>query len=84
MSASEPKLLDRLRDACRVRHYSIRTEDAYHDWCRRFILFHNKRHPQEMGEAEINAFLTHLPWKATWPPAPRTRRCRPCSSCTGT
>ena len=55
-----PKLLDRLRDACRVRHYSIRTEDAYHDWCRRFILFHGKRHPLEMAAAEINAFLTHL------------------------
>jgi integrase len=54
------KLLDRLRAACRVRHYSIRTEDAYHDWCKRFILFHNKRHPLEMGTAEINAFLTDL------------------------
>ncbi|HJZ90661.1 MAG TPA: phage integrase N-terminal SAM-like domain-containing protein [Gemmataceae bacterium] len=50
----------RLRHACRVRHFSIRTEDAYHDWCRRFILFHGKRHPQEMGAAEINQFLTHL------------------------
>jgi integron integrase len=55
-----PKLLDRLRAACRVRHYSIRTEDCYADWVRRFILFHGKRHPQEMGAAEINAFLTHL------------------------
>jgi integron integrase len=55
-----PKLLDRLRHACRLRHYSIRTEEAYHDWCKRFILFHGKRHPQEMGAAEINAFLTHL------------------------
>ena len=55
-----PKLLDRLREACRVRHYSIRTEDAYHDWAKRFILFHGKRHPAEMGVAEINAFLTHL------------------------
>jgi integron integrase len=55
-----PRLLDRLRRACRVRHYSIRTEAAYHDWCKRFILFHNKRHPQEMGAIEINAFLTHL------------------------
>ncbi len=54
------KLLDRLRAACRVRHYSIRTEDAYHDWCKRFILFHGKRHPLEMGTAEINAFLTDL------------------------
>ena len=60
MSAQPPKLLDRLRDACRVRHYSIRTEDAYHDWCKRFILFHNKRHPLEMSTPEINAFLTHL------------------------
>jgi len=41
-----PKLLDRLRAACQVRHMSIRTEDAYHDWSKRFILFHNKRHPQ--------------------------------------
>ncbi len=56
----KPKLLDQLRDACRVRHYSIRTEDAYHDWARRFILFHGKRHPAEMGAVEINQFLTHL------------------------
>ena len=55
-----PKLLDRLRHACRVRHYSIRTEDAYHDWCRRFILFHKVRHPETMAEPEVNAFLTHL------------------------
>jgi integron integrase len=55
-----PKLLDRLRAACRLLHYSIRTENAYADWCRRFILFHNKRHPSEMGAEEINAFLTHL------------------------
>ncbi len=55
-----PKLLDRLRQACRVRHYSIRTEDCYHDWVRRFILFHGKRHPADMGAAEVNAFLTDL------------------------
>ncbi len=58
--AQPPKLLDRLRHACRVRHYSIRTEDAYADWVRRFILFHDKRHPAEMGAPEINRFLTHL------------------------
>src|SRR6185437_13302734 len=58
--APEPKLLDRLRHACRVRHYSIRTEDAYHDWARRFILFHDKRHPSDMAEAEVNEFLTDL------------------------
>jgi integron integrase len=53
-------MLDRVRAACRVRHYSLRTEDAYHDWIKRYILFHGKRHPREMGAAEINAFLTHL------------------------
>ncbi len=55
-----PRLLDRVRQACRVRHYSLRTEDCYADWVKRFILFHGKRHPLEMGAAEINAFLTHL------------------------
>jgi integron integrase len=56
----EPKLLDRVRDALRVRHMSLRTEKAYLHWIRRYILFHGKRHPKEMGEEEINAFLTHL------------------------
>ena len=56
----EPKLLDRVREAIRVRHMSLRTEKAYLHWIRRYILFHSKRHPQEMGEVEINAFLTHL------------------------
>ncbi|MBX9627414.1 MAG: integron integrase [Gemmataceae bacterium] len=55
-----PKLLDRLRAACRVRHLSPRTEDAYHDWSKRFILFHGKRHPDTMAEPEVNQFLTHL------------------------
>src|SRR5947199_926005 len=55
-----PRLLDRVRHACRLRHYSLRTEDCYADWVRRFVLFHGKRHPLEMGAAEINAFLTHL------------------------
>lgn len=62
-AAAEPrplKLLDQVRVACRVRHYSIRTEDAYVAWSKRFIFFHNKRHPLEMGAAQINAFLTHL------------------------
>ena len=54
------KLLDQVRDAIRVRHYSIRTEQAYIGWARRFILFHNKRHPKDMGVPEIEAFLTHL------------------------
>jgi integron integrase len=60
-SASQPpKLLDRLRGHLRTRHYSIRTEAAYADWARRFILFHGKRHPAQMGAPEVAAFLTHL------------------------
>ena len=55
-----PRLLDRLRGEIRVRHYSIRTESAYVDWTRRFILFHHKRHPQDMGAADVEAFLTYL------------------------
>jgi integrase len=54
------KLLDRAREVLRLRHYSIRTEEAYIAWMRRYILFHNKRHPKEMGPAEIEAFLTDL------------------------
>lgn len=54
------RLLDQMRDALKTRHYSLRTETAYVDWVRRFILFHGKRHPQEMGKAEIESFLTHL------------------------
>jgi integron integrase len=56
----EKKLLDQVRDAIRTKHYSIRTEEAYVNWVRRFILFHGKRHPKDMGGPEIEAFLTHL------------------------
>ena len=49
-----------MRDAIHLKHYSYRTEEYYIDWARRFILFHNKRHPKDMGAAEINIFLTHL------------------------
>jgi hypothetical protein len=55
-----PKLLDRLREALRSRHYSGRTEQAYCLWVKRFITFHHLRHPAEMVEREINAFLAHL------------------------
>ena len=58
--ASSPRLLDRVRWQLRAKHYSIRTEEAYIDWVRRFILFHHKRHPDEMGETEISAFLSYL------------------------
>ena len=54
------RLLDRVRDAIRAKHYSRATETAYLGWIRRVILFHGKRQPAEMGEAEIAAYLTHL------------------------
>jgi integron integrase len=55
-----PRLLDQVRAKIRLKHYSIRTEQAYMDWVRRFILFHNKRHPNSMGAQEVEQFLTHL------------------------
>jgi len=54
------KLLDQVRERIRIKHYSIRTEQAYILWIKRFILFHNKKHPNEMGKQEIETFLTHL------------------------
>jgi len=57
---AQPKLIDQLRGKIRLKHYSIRTEDSYTDWVKRFILFHDKRHPKDMGKTEIEAFLTHL------------------------
>lgn len=55
-----PKLLDQIRLKIRYKHYSIRTEEAYVDWNRRFILFHHKRHPKDMGAAEVEQFLSYL------------------------
>src|SRR2546428_8768819 len=57
---SKTKLLDQMRLVLRLKHMSIRTEDTYVHWVRRFILFHHKRHPQDMGATEIRAFLSHL------------------------
>jgi integron integrase len=56
----DPALLEQLRDRLRVKHYSIRTEQAYVEWVRRFVLFHGKTHPRELGAKEVEAFLTHL------------------------
>ena len=56
----KPRLLDRVRAAVRTRHYSRRTEEAYVAWIRRYIIFHGKRHPMEMGASEITGFLTWL------------------------
>ncbi len=55
-----PKLLDQVRELLRIKHYALRTEEAYVDWIKRFILFHNKQHPREMGTPEIRTFLAHL------------------------
>ena len=83
-------LLDQAREALRVKHYAYRTEQAYLDWIKRYILFHNKRHPNQMGAPEVEAFLTHLAVNehvAASTQNPRTepvevRRSAPCSSST--
>ena len=54
------KLLDQVRDAIRLKHYSYRTEQAYVGWIKRYIYFHDVRHPSEMGAPEVEAYLTHL------------------------
>jgi hypothetical protein len=54
-TAQPPRLLDQLRDRLRLRHYSIRTEQAYVHWVKRYILFYDKRHPAEMGKVEVGA-----------------------------
>lgn len=60
MNNTKSPFLNQVREAIRVRHYSIRTEHAYLDWVKRFILFHRKRHPADMGETEVAMFLTYL------------------------
>src|SRR5215471_13970901 len=61
VAGSKPKkLLDQTRDVLRLKHYSLRTERSYCDWIKRFIHFHQLRHPKEMGSTEISTFLTHL------------------------
>src|SRR3990170_4450904 len=59
-TANPPKLLDQVRDKLRVKHYSIRTEQTYTDWIKRYIYFHGKRHPKDMEARDVEAFLTHL------------------------
>ena len=54
------KLLDQVRDRVRLKHYSLRTEQAYVGWIKRYIIFHNKRHPAEMAKPELESFLTSL------------------------
>lgn len=59
-SSRPPKLLEQLRGRIRLKHYSLRTEQAYVQWAKRYIFFHGKRHPSEMGKPEVEAFLTAL------------------------
>lgn len=58
--SNKPKLLDQVRQRIRLKHYSYRTEQSYTGWIKRFIFYHHKRHPQEMGKAEVEDFLNHL------------------------
>ena len=60
MESRPRKLLDQVRDAIRLKHYSYRTEQSYVGWIRRYIFFYNKQHSNDMGGAELEAFLTHL------------------------
>jgi len=60
MDTKSPKLLDQVRETIRTKHYSYRTEQTYVDWIKRFILFHNKRHPKDMGAEEVQAYITYL------------------------
>lgn len=57
---TQPRLLDQVRYEIRCRHYSLRTEEAYLGWIKRYIFFHGKRHPKEMGDKEITDFLSYL------------------------
>lgn len=59
-TSQAPRLLDEVGTVARLKHYSLKTEQAYLNWIKRFIVFHHKRHPAEMGESEIRQFLSHL------------------------
>jgi len=61
MTENKPRLLDQVKQATRVKHYSLRTEEPCINWIKRFIFFHNKKHPVEMGEKEIGEFITQDP-----------------------
>ena len=78
-----PRLLQRVHEAIRVRHYSRRTEEAYVHWIKRLIYFHGKRHPDTMGEAEVTAFLNHLAVERHVAAARRIRRSPQSCSSTG-
>ena len=58
-AAAKPRLLDQVQETIRRKHYSIRTEEAYVDWIKRYIFFHKKRHPAKMNEKDVERFLNH-------------------------
>jgi len=60
MEQRPKNLLEQVRDVIRLKHYSYKTENSYVNWIKRYILFHHKRHPEEMGRKEIETFLTYL------------------------
>lgn len=74
----KPRLLDQVRQAIRTRHYSYMTEKAYVGWIKRFIFYHSKRHPAEMGEPEIPDSFPASPRTATLAPPLRTKPSTPC------
>ena len=60
MDIQKPNLIDQVRRVMRLKHYSLRTEKSYTHWIRRYIYFHKKRHPKDMGADEVRSFLSHL------------------------
>jgi hypothetical protein len=70
---TSPRLMEQVRAEIRARHYSRRTEDAYVHWIRRFIVFHGRRHPRELGAPEISAFVTGWRSNSMWRHRHRTR-----------
>ena len=73
-----PCLLDQERDRVRVKHYSMRTEDTYLQWIRRFIFFHGKKHPREMSGPQVEVFLSHLATGTRVAASTQNRRCPRC------
>jgi Phage integrase, N-terminal SAM-like domain len=84
MEQRPKKLLDHVRDAIRLKHYSRHTEDAYVTWIKRYIFFHDTRHPKDMGAADIETFVTHLAVQEKVAASTKTRPSVPCCSSTAT
>jgi hypothetical protein len=81
--ANKPKFLDQIRQLMRLRHYSRRTEEAYIGWIRRYILFHGKRHPRDLGESDIVKFLSSLPVEERVAESTQNRHVKASLTCQG-